>query len=83
MGEGVDGAVLPQPALRFELRPVVKVLLIGAQRVEVYHKNCLWTKDEKQLKHCELKNFQKSKKELVTVSLILLCIFAELHMLLY
>ena len=37
VGKGVDGAILPQPALRFELLPVVKVLLVGAQCVAVYH----------------------------------------------
>lgn len=37
VGEGVNGAVLSQPALRLKLLPVIKVLLIGAQNVAVYH----------------------------------------------
>lgn len=41
MGERVDGAVLPQPSLRFELLPLIKILLIGAQRMSIYHQNCL------------------------------------------
>lgn len=37
VGKGVDGAVLSQPALRFKLLPIFKVLLTGAQSVAVYH----------------------------------------------
>lgn len=37
ISEGVDGAVLPQPALWFELLSIVKVLLVGAQSMAVNH----------------------------------------------
>lgn len=46
MGEGVDGAVLSQPALGSKLLPVLKVLLIGAQGVAVYHQNSLQGQEE-------------------------------------
>lgn len=37
VGKRVDGAILSQPAFRFKLLPVIKVLLIGAQSMAVYH----------------------------------------------
>lgn len=41
VGKRVDGAVLPQPALRLELLAVIEVVFAGAQSVAVYHQHRL------------------------------------------
>lgn len=37
VGKRVDGVVLPEPPLRLEELPLLKVFLVGAQRVAVDH----------------------------------------------
>lgn len=41
VGERIDGVVLPQPALRFEMFDVIKILLIRPQYVGVDQHHCL------------------------------------------